>query len=109
MLRSFRNNFAKLTKTATDMTAGVGTWGGDSKHKKWATAVGAGGNSRKIDLWNIGMGPTAGDLTFYCPDNDPKCTSEQVSLQKVVFNGQSVISAAPLSHSFEVSVLHSQK
>lgn len=49
----------------------------------WASAS---KRSQAITLHNIGVGPDAGHLTFYCPNSDPACMSEQVSLLPTVGN-----------------------
>lgn len=77
------SNFALLRTAAEGITASEGTWSGTDTYRKWTSSD---GRSRSITLWNIGMGPDAGQLTFYCPDTDPTCVSEQVSLLPTVGN-----------------------
>ena len=74
------NNFASLRSTAESLTSGEGKWSGTNTTRTWASA---GKRSQAITLHNAGVGPEAGHLTFYCPNSDPACISEQVSLLPV--------------------------
>ena len=86
------NNFDKLFKTAQLLTTGKGSLGscsGDERHRTWQPEPNPTGSTgqqlmgRRIELWNFGLGPKAGELTFYCPDDDPRCLPEYVSLKQV--------------------------